>query len=170
MSSDWRFRTPVIFLAGLVRGTTGFAGPLIMVPVLGFFYSPPSAIAISTLVDLSSNMSLLGDALRQAWRVTVVCLICGARHDSAWWVRAAGRRCDGDRTRVYAIVAFFSIVLLLGWRYKKSLSPRQYCDRCRERGSWARPVGVAAAPFLYSGPDSAARGRANFILWRCSAR
>lgn len=168
MSSDLTILTPVIFLAGLVRGTTGFAGPLIMVPVLGFFYSPPSAIAISTLVDLSSNVSLLGDALRQASRATVVCLICGALVtiplggyallvvDATVIARA-----------VYAIVAFFSIVLLLGWRYKKSLSPRQYFAIGAASGVivGATSFGVAAAPFLYSGPDSAARGRANFILW-----
>lgn len=167
-SSDLAILPPIIFLAGLVRGTTGFAGPLIMVPVLGFFYAPASAIAISTLVDLSSNISLLGDALRQASRSTVVSLICGAlltiplggyallALDAAVIARA-----------MYAVVGFFSIVLLLGWRYRESLSPRQYFGVGAVSGLilGATSFGVTVLPFLYSGAETAARGRANFIVW-----
>jgi uncharacterized membrane protein YfcA len=158
----------VIFLAGLVRGITGFAGPLIMVPVLNLFYSPASAIATSTLVDLSSNVSLLRDALRQASRVTVLSLIGGAlitiplggyallTLDAKVIARA-----------VYAVVGFFSIVLLFGWRYKKQLSGKQLFGVGAASGVilGATSFGVVVMPFLYSGADSAARGRANFILW-----
>lgn len=168
MSSDLAILTPVIFLAGLVRGTTGFAGPLIMVPVLGFFYTPPSAIAISTLVDLSSNISLLGDALRQASRITVVSLICGAllTIPLGGYALLAFDATVIART-MYAVVGFFSIVLLLGWRYKKALSPKQFFGVGAASGVilGATSFGVAVLPFLYSGADTAARGRANFILW-----
>ena len=168
MYTDVAILAPVVFIAGLVRGTTGFAGPLIMVPVLGFFYSPPSAVAISTLVDLSSNVSLLSDALRRASRITVSSLICGAlltipfggyallAFDASVIARA-----------MYAVVGFFSVVLLTGWRYTKALSPRQYFGVGAASGVilGATSFGVAVLPFLYSGADTAARGRANFILW-----
>jgi len=166
--SDMAILTPVVFVAGLVRGTTGFAGPLIMVPVLGFFYSPASAIAISTLVDLSSNVSLLGDALRQASRITVVSLICGALLTIPFggYALLAFDASVIART-MYAVVGFFSVVLLSGWRYKKSLSARQYFGVGAASGVilGATSFGVAVLPFLYSGADTAARGRANFILW-----
>jgi uncharacterized membrane protein YfcA len=159
---------PVVFVAGLVRGTTGFAGPLIMVPVLGFFYSPASAVAISTLVDLSSNVSLLGDALRQASRITVASLICGALITIPFggYALLAFDATVIART-MYAVVGFFSLVLLSGWRYKKVLSPKQYFGVGAASGVilGATSFGVAVLPFLYSGTDTAARGRANFILW-----
>ena len=168
MSTDVVVLTPVIFVAGLVRGTTGFAGPLIMVPVLGFFYSPASAVAISTLVDLSSNVSLLGDALRQASRITVASLICGALLTIPFggYALLAFDAPVIART-MYAVVGFFSIVLLSGWRYEKALSPRQYFGVGAASGVilGATSFGVAVLPFLYSGADTAARGRANFILW-----
>ena len=70
-------------------------------------------------------MSLLGDALRQASRTTVVSLICGA----LLTIPLGGYALLAlDATVIaramYAVVGFFSIVLLLGWRYKKSLSPK----------------------------------------------
>ena len=168
MSTDVVVLTPVIFVAGLVRGTTGFAGPLIMVPVLGFFYSPASAVAISTLVDLSSNVSLLGDALRQASRITVVSLICGALLTIPFggYALLAFDATVIART-MYAVVGFFSVVLLFGWRYKKALSPRQYFGVGAASGVilGATSFGITALPFLYSGTDPAALGRANFILW-----
>jgi uncharacterized membrane protein YfcA len=68
---------------------------------------------------------------------------------------------------MYAVVGFFSVVLLTGWRYKKSLSPKQYFGVGAASGVilGATSFGVAVLPFLYSGADTAARGRANFILW-----
>jgi uncharacterized membrane protein YfcA len=168
VASDVAILAPVIFVAGLVRGTTGFAGPLIMVPVLGFFYSPASAVAISTLVDLSSNVSLLGDALRQASRITVASLIGGALLTIPFggYALLAFDATVIART-MYAVVGFFSIVLLSGWRYEKALSPRQYFGVGAASGVilGATSFGVAVLPFLYSGADTAARGRANFILW-----
>jgi len=168
VSTDVAIITPVIFIAGLVRGTTGFAGPLIMVPVLGFFYSPVSAVAISTLVDLSSNVSLLGDALRQASRITVASLICGAliTIPLGGYALLAFDATVIART-MYAVVGFFSIVLLLGWQYKKPLSPKQYFGVGALSGVilGATSFGITALPFLYSGTNTAALGRANFILW-----
>ncbi len=166
--SDLAIITPVIFIAGLVRGITGFAGPLIMVPLLGFFYSPASAIATSTLVDLSSNVSLLRDASRQASRNTVLCLILGALITiplGGYALLTLDARLIARM--VYAVVGFFSIVLLFGWRYKRRLSPRQFFGVGAASGFilGATSFGVAVLPFLYSGSDTAARSRANFILW-----
>jgi uncharacterized protein len=167
-SSDLAIITPIIFIAGLVRGITGFAGPLIMVPVLSFFYSPASAIATSTLVDLSSNMSLLPDAMRQASRMTVPSLIAGAllTIPLGGYALLALDATVIART-LYALVGFFSIILLFGWRYKKALTPKQFFGVGAASGVilGATSFGVAVLPFLYAGSDTAVRARANFILW-----
>ena len=122
----------------------------------------------STLVDLSSNVSLLGDALRQASRITVASLIGGALLTIPFggYALLAFDATVIART-MYAVVGFFSIVLLSGWRYEKALSPRQYFGVGAASGVilGATSFGVAVLPFLYSGADTAARGRANFILW-----
>jgi uncharacterized membrane protein YfcA len=162
------FLAAVTFVAGVVRGITGFAGPLIMVPVLGFFHNPASAIATSTLVDLSSNVSLLPGALREAAPKSVAGLIAGALVTiplGAYALLAL------DATTIaaalYAVVGAFSLVLLSGWRYPRVLSPAQFAVVGAGSGVilGATSFGIAAMPFLLAGPETTLRGRANFILW-----
>lgn len=157
-----------IFLAGLVRGMTGFAGPLIMVPVLGFFASTVSAIATSAIVDLSSNISLLPNALRNASRPTILALIGGAMMTVPLGGYALLVFDAAAINRImYAVVAMFSIVLLCGWRYRKPLLTRHFVFVGAVSGIvlGATSFGVTVLPFLYAGADSATRGRANFIIW-----
>jgi len=157
-----------IFAAGLVRGITGFAGPLIMVPVLGFFYSPVAAIATSTLVDLSSNVSLLPGALREAAPKSVAGLVAGALVTIPLGGYAL-LSLDASiiAAALYAVVGAFSLVLLSGWRYPRVLSPGQFAVVGAGSGVilGATSFGIAAMPFLLAGPEPALRGRANFILW-----
>lgn len=159
---------PVIFLAGLIRGVTGFGGPLILVPVLGFFYGPISAIATSSLVDLSCNVSLFRDAWRQASLPTVGLLIFGAllTIPIGGWVMLSFEA-KGIARLVYATVCAFTVLLLLGWRLKQRLSPRQFVGAGALTGVvlGATSFGAAVMPFLYSGDEPTYRNRATFILW-----
>ena len=167
-SVELAFIGAAIFAAGVVRGITGFAGPLIMVPVLGFFYSPASAIATSALIDLSSNVSLLSGALREASRRTVLCLIGGSLFTIPLGAYALLALEPATIARaLYGVVGFFSVVLLAGWRYPKALSPGQFVAVGAGSGVilGATSFGIAAMPFLFAGPETARRGRANFILW-----
>jgi len=157
-----------ILVAGLVRGITGFAGPLIMVPVLGFFTDTVSAVATSTIVDLSSNMSLFPEALRKASHSTVLGLIGGALLTIPFggYALLAFDAQTINRT-MYAVVGLASLVLLSGWRYGKPLLPRHFFVVGAGSGAilGATSFGIVVLPFLFGGADSASRGRANFILW-----
>jgi uncharacterized membrane protein YfcA len=162
------FLAAVIFAAGVVRGITGFAGPLIMVPVLGFFYSPVSAIATSTLVDLSSNVSLLPGAVREAAPKSVGGLVAGALVTVPLGGYALlALDASTIAAALYAVVGAFSLVLLSGWRYPHLLSPAQFAVVGAGSGVilGATSFGIAAMPFLLAGPETTLRGRANFILW-----
>ncbi len=58
-----------IFLAGLVRGFTGFGTALIFVPVAAAAFSPVQAIAIILIVDVPATLPLAPRALRDGdWR------------------------------------------------------------------------------------------------------
>jgi uncharacterized membrane protein YfcA len=158
----------VVFLAALVRGVTGFGGPLILVPMLGFFYPPLSSIAIAALVDLSCNVSLFRDALRQASLRTLACLVAGA----LLTIPIGGYVLLSVDVRlvariVYSTVGVFAIVLLLGWQMRTPLSRRQFVGVGALAGVvlGATSFGATVLPFLYSGKEGAARSRATFILW-----
>lgn len=158
----------ITFAAGVIRGLTGFGGPLILVPVLSFFYEPGSAVATVMLVDLTSNASLLRDAAREAnWRIigviaggAILTLPLGGYvmvHADTRFIRSA----------VYATVAFVSILLLTGWRYRGTYSTPRLLGAGAINGVivGATSFGAALYPFLLGGADSSRVGRANFVLW-----
>lgn len=159
---------PVVFFAGFVRGVTGFGGPLILVPTLSFFFGPLSAIAISALVDLSCNVSLLRDALRSGSLATFGCLAAGA----LLTIPLGGYVMLSFNARVvarivYAMVGTFTTILLLGWQLRRRLSMGQFVGVGALAGVvlGATSFGATVLPFLYSGQESAVRNRATFILW-----
>ncbi|MGD9925277.1 MAG: sulfite exporter TauE/SafE family protein [Lautropia sp.] len=159
---------PVICLAGWVRGVTGFGGPLILVPVLGFFYGPISAISTSMLVDLSCNVGLLRTAWRHASRRVAASLIGGAIPTIPIGGYMLLEFPPTVIARiVYVLIGIFAIVLLLGWRASTQLSPRQFFLVGTLNGVivGATSLGAAALPFLFSGHESALRSRATFIVW-----
>lgn len=55
--------------SGLIQGYSGFAGALIIVPVLAVVFSPIEAIAITVVAGLAGNIVLTRDAAKSAnWR------------------------------------------------------------------------------------------------------
>lgn len=158
----------VTFAAGIVRGLTGFGGPLILVPVFSFFYEPASAVATAVLVDFAANASLLRDAVREAnWR-TIGLITVGA----AITLPVGGyAMVYGDvqtvRSIVYGAVTIMSLILLSGWRYQGSFSAPRLLGAGALNGLivGATSFGAALYPFLLGGRDSSRVGRANFVLW-----
>jgi len=158
----------VALVAGAVRGLSGFAGPLIMVPVLSFFYDPVSVIGTTSLVDVSCNIALFRDAVRQASLATVAKIIVGALISIPLGARVLlGFDTHAVMQAIYAAVALFSIVLIAGWRYNRPLSTLVLVGVGAINGLivGATSFGVAMLPFLYVGPQSTVQSRANFILW-----
>ena len=55
--------------SGLIQGYSGFAGALIIVPVLAVLFSPIEAIAISVVAGLAGNLVLMRNAAKNVnWR------------------------------------------------------------------------------------------------------
>ena len=108
------------FVAGLVKGVTGFAMPMIMISGLGSFLSPELALAGLILPTLLSNLwqavrQGVGAAVASAkahWRYLGVVLVCIAI--SAQFVTSL------PPTALYLIlgvpVTGFALLQLAGWR------------------------------------------------------
>ncbi|MFD0981584.1 sulfite exporter TauE/SafE family protein [Tropicimonas aquimaris] len=110
----------ITLLAGFVKGTTGFAMPMIMVSGLASFLSPEMALAGLMLPTLVTNaMQALRDGLRAAigavrdypryFAVAGVCLVLSGQLVTAVDPRA-----------IYAMIGvpitFFGVAQLLGWQ------------------------------------------------------
>lgn len=61
----------VIFLAGIVRGFSGFGSALIAVPILAYLYGPAAAVVIEVLIEIPVVLYLLPNAVRNAHHKTI---------------------------------------------------------------------------------------------------
>ena len=56
----------IIFVAGIIRGFTGFGSALIAVPTLAYLYGPAAAVVIEVLIEIPVVLYLLPAAIRAA--------------------------------------------------------------------------------------------------------
>jgi uncharacterized membrane protein YfcA len=62
----------VVFVAGVIRGFTGFGSALLIVPALAVLYGPVEAVVIEILLESPVSLGLLWGAIRVAERKTVL--------------------------------------------------------------------------------------------------
>lgn len=155
-------------IAGAVRGLAGFGGPLILVPVLTFFFNPLSAITTAMLVDLSANIILLPSALKQVSWNTVLPIWAGA----GLTMPIGGYFLLSFHPRflpivIYTVVALVSLLLLTGWQYTGGKNTWHFFRVGIINGMimGATSFGAAMYPFLMTHGEPLPRGRANFIFW-----
>lgn len=158
----------VSFVAGVIRGLTGFGGPLLLVPVFSYFYDPGSAIASIMLMDFSANISLLRDAVREANWHTINMIVVGAILTlplGGYAMVHTDPRIVRDV--VYSVVGIMSAILLTGWQYSGDYSTPRLLGAGAINGLivGATAIGVALYPFLLGGKESSRVSRANFVLW-----
>jgi uncharacterized membrane protein YfcA len=62
----------IVFIAGIIRGFTGFGSALLAVPALAVLYGPKQAVVIEVLIEVPVVLGLIPTALREAERKTVL--------------------------------------------------------------------------------------------------
>ena len=74
---DERFVTMmlVVFVAGIVRGFTGFGSALLAVPALAVIYGPVQAVVIEVLIEVPVCLGLLPTAVKHAERRAILPMI-----------------------------------------------------------------------------------------------
>ncbi len=65
----------VVFVAGIVRGFTGFGSALLAVPALAVIYDPVQAVVIEVLIEVPVCLGLLPTAVKHAERRTIFPMI-----------------------------------------------------------------------------------------------
>lgn len=61
----------IVFLAGIIRGFTGFGSALLAVPALALIYGPVQAVVIEVLIEIPVALGLLPATIKDADRKTV---------------------------------------------------------------------------------------------------
>jgi uncharacterized protein len=168
--ADWFYAVvgPTAVVAGLIRGFAGFGGPLLLLPVLNLYLPPAASIPVLVLIDLLANVRLLPEGLRLAARPVVTPLTIGTVVAMPLGILILSTADPLIMKRLIsgAILAA-ALLLLSGWRYRGRITTAGWMAIGGLTGvvMGATTIAVTAALFLNAGAQTAAEGRANFIVW-----
>lgn len=156
------------FIAGIVRGFSGFGGPAVMILCLVPFYSPVSVLSKVAMIDLSANIKLLPSTWNEVnW------------HTTGWFVATA---VVGIPIGMYAlntvdpiimkrviagVAACGTVVMLIGWRLTRM--PPLWVTILVSFAAGiilgATMIAFVAVVYLLLTPAPAAETRANIVYW-----
>jgi uncharacterized protein len=159
----------VVFLAGLMRGITGFGGAMLMAPPLSFLIGPVATVATALILESTAALVMFPEALPIINRGVLAFLIVPA----IFTVPLGGYLLITldpliARKLIAAVVVVFSLVLLLGVRYSGRPRPTTSLLLGSVVGVLLGSTSVGAPPvilYLLSGPDPHAVTRANLTVF-----
>jgi hypothetical protein len=157
------------FLAGCVRGFSGFGGAMVLVPILAATYSPRIAVPVLVLTDFILTLPLAWRARRQCVWHEIVPLTGGY---AAALPAGLAVLVVADPTRLTRVtgllVLAMAAAMALGLRREARAGRRAAAGVGLASGFLAGSTGVGGPPvvlFWLGGGDAAPRVRANLIVF-----
>ena len=157
------------FVAGLMRGFSGFGAALTIAPILAVIVGPRAAIPAILFLMMATSVQLAPKAFRDVSWPTVIPLSLGGVVGiiiGGWLLVVVDQ--ELVKRSISGVVIFFAVIMLTGWRYRGSIRPF-ICGFAGWLGGLISGVAAAGGPavilFLLAGPESSARNRAAIILY-----
>lgn len=157
------------FVAGVIRGFSGFGSALIIVPIAAVYLGPQLAVPVVTAVHLVTSVQLLPQAIKDVeWARVAPLSIAGCfTIPVGAWVLVSG---DPDMIRkgISVLIIFFAFMMMRGWRYTGKINGWVMGAVGLFGGFVTGAASVGGPPvvtFLMAGPFSAAQNRAAIILY-----
>lgn len=161
-----------IVIGGFLRGFVGFGAALIIVPVLGYVFTPQMAVPIHAIMEIPGILQLMPTALRHSDRKTVTpmfgaLLVAGP---VGAFVLASS---DPATMRIAVAVLVLAMVALLAsnWRYKGKVGPLVTATAGGLGGFIQGAAGVGGPPIvavLLSRQDDVSTTRGNVLAMMAS--
>ena len=159
----------IVASAGLVRGTTGFGGAMLITPMLSVLIGPVPAVVTALILEIAAALVMFPDALPKVqWRTLSFLVIPAIVTVPIGGYVLLTVDAAIARKMIAGVVIIFSIMLLLGLRYTGSPRPVTSVALGSLVGALLGATSVGAPPvilYLLSGPDSAAVTRANLTVF-----
>ena len=159
----------IVAAGGLVRGVTGFGGAMVMTPPLSLLMGPTTAVATALLLEVIPAAYLLPGAFREMSARTLAPIFLAACLSIPFGTYLLLNLDPNIARRLIAgVVVLFSLGLLTGIRYAGQQRMATSIGLGLVSGFLLGTTGMGAPPviiYLLSGPDPAARTRANLILF-----
>jgi uncharacterized membrane protein YfcA len=159
----------IVIVAGLVRGTTGFGGAMLVTPVLSILYPPINAVVIALLLETAAALVMFPDALPKArWRTLVYLTLPAVVTVPLGGYLLLTLDPGIARKIISGVVIVFSSMLLFGFRYGGTPRVTTSLALGSIVGVLLGATSVGAPPvilYLLSGPDSIVVTRANLTVF-----
>ncbi len=159
----------IVIVAGLVRGTTGFGGAMLMTPVLSVLYPPVNAVAIALLLETAAALVMFPDALPKVrWRTLLYLTLPAVVTVPIGGYLLLTLDPGVARKIISGVVILFSSMLLFGFRYGGTPRVATSLALGSVVGVLLGATSVGAPPvilYLLSGPDPIAVTRANLTVF-----
>lgn len=159
----------VIMLAGLMRGTTGFGGAMLMAPSLSFLTGPVSAVTTALTLETVAALTMFPDAWPKSNKKMLLSLLapaCVTVPVGSYLLITIDPFIA--RKLISCVVVIFSLLLLAGPRCSNSPPMATSLTLGGIAGLFLGATGIGAPPvilFLLSGPDPQAITRANLAVF-----
>ncbi|SFR10880.1 sulfite exporter TauE/SafE family protein [Poseidonocella sedimentorum] len=159
----------VIFVAGIVRGFTGFGTGLIFVPIAGLFLPPADCVLIMALTGLGSTITLLPEAWGRADRAEVFSLAIAASLaiPAGLWLLTSLNP-ETVRWAVALVAGLTLLGLVSGWRYRGRVTGPGLAGVGFAAGLIGGMTGLTGPVVIFfylAGTAAAAKVRANTVLF-----
>jgi uncharacterized membrane protein YfcA len=154
-------------VAAVISGFAGFGLNLVMMPILAVLFSPVEAIPIVTIMGLVNAIRMLGGTWRLIDRREVLILGCVSVFTvplGAWVLIHAEP--ELMRRVIAAIVIFFTLIMLIGWRYRGPRNTATHVGVGLIAGFLNAGVGIGGPPvvlYQLARDGDPAVGRANLV-------
>lgn len=159
----------VVFLAGLVRGITGFGGAMVMAPSLSLVIHPVTAVVIALALESAAAVTMLPQALRRVrWGVILpIGLMAVLTIPVGGWLLSTIDR-EIARRFIAGMVVVFAGLMALGWRYPGPTRLPVSLALGGLSGVLIGATSMGGPPvilYLLAGPDPIDQTRANLIVF-----
>lgn len=159
----------VVVIAGLMRGTTGFGGAMLMAPPLSFLIGPVPTVVTALVLETAAALVMFPDAWPRINKRVLLYLVVPA----CFTIPIGGYLLISldpfiARKFIAAVVVVFSLGLLAGLRYSGSPRPATSVVLGGIVGVFLGATSVGAPPvilYLLSGPDPQTVTRANLTVF-----
>lgn len=157
------------FVAGIMRGFSGFGSALIIVPVTAAVFGPGLAVPAAVAIHLVTSVQLLPEALRDVeWGRVAPLSVAGslAVPVGAWILVTLDA--ESLRNAISILIIVFAIMLMRGWRYSGAINGWVMGGVGFVGGVVTGAATIGGPPvvaFLMAGPFRAAQNRAAIILY-----
>ena len=158
----------VAFIAGVIRGFTGFGGPAFMLAILTVFYAPMVVIAKVLIVDFGTGCHLFKQVCADVnWRRTLALFIPTLLAMPLGQFLLFNVDAETMKRAIALIIAFTCVLMLSGIRYKTILTIPMMVTVGIFAGIvfGATYIALVCVVAILLGPDDKNSGRTLIIAW-----